>query len=176
MSYGRGYNRDVSRRKALRKRRIDRETQGHYSFTPYYDNLHQYSKNKVHCSCHMCSSKTNNKGKRRTMYGNYDPSYNPSAADRRANDRMNYQEQEVMGVLIYYWYDHMLRETMPEVVAAIGKAIENHDWNSFKFFYDHQLALGVELPDIIYDCDNNRHWILNEQNFKRIQENEYECG
>ena len=113
---------------------------------------------------------------RRAMHGNYDPSYNPSAADRRANDRMNYQEQEVVGVLIYYWYDHMLRETMPEVVAAIGKAIENHDWNSFKFFYDHQLALGVELPDIIYDCDNNRHWILNEQNFKRIQENEYECG
>ena len=26
-----------------------------------YDNLHQYSKNKIHCSCPICSAKTNNK-------------------------------------------------------------------------------------------------------------------
>ena len=53
---GRAYNRDVSKRKALRKKRIS-DSWGWSS--PYYDNLHQYSKNKIHCSCGMCSSKTN---------------------------------------------------------------------------------------------------------------------
>lgn len=65
------YNRDISRRKALHKRRIDRLTQGHYSNRDYYDNLHQYSKNKIHCSCPLCAAKTRNKGKRRYKTGNY---------------------------------------------------------------------------------------------------------
>ena len=46
-------------RKARRKRRIIRA----YGWD-YYDNLHQYSKNKIHCSCPMCSEKTNNKGRK----------------------------------------------------------------------------------------------------------------
>ena len=53
----RAYNRKVSIRKALRKKRIAEEIT---SMT--YDNLHQYSKNKVHCSCPMCNEKTNVKG------------------------------------------------------------------------------------------------------------------
>lgn len=48
------HNRDVSRRKALRKRRIAREICG----WEMYDNLHQYSKNKIHCSCPLCAGKT----------------------------------------------------------------------------------------------------------------------
>lgn len=60
MERTRAENRFNSRRKALRKRRIDRQMQGHYSTTPYYDNLHQYSKNKVHCSCPLCSRKSKN--------------------------------------------------------------------------------------------------------------------
>ena len=46
-------NRDVSRRKALRKRRIARAVY-HWSESDYYDNLHQFSKNKIHCSCPVC--------------------------------------------------------------------------------------------------------------------------
>ena len=57
------YNRDVSKRKALRKRRLARELY-HWGIADYYDNLHQYSKNKIHCSCPMCSPKTRNKGRR----------------------------------------------------------------------------------------------------------------
>lgn len=49
-------------REARRKRRIIRA----YGWD-YYDNLHQYSKNKIHCSCPMCSAKTNNK--RRKVWG-----------------------------------------------------------------------------------------------------------
>ncbi len=53
--------------KALRKRYITRNA--YYSYMQeYYDNLHQYSKNKIHCSCPMCTQKTNNRG-RRKWYG-----------------------------------------------------------------------------------------------------------
>ena len=52
---GRAYNRDVSRRKALRKKRISDNFWHHAAEHPYYDNLHQYSKNKIHCSCPLCS-------------------------------------------------------------------------------------------------------------------------
>ena len=30
----------------------------------WYDNLHQYSKGKIHCSCPLCAAKTNPKRKR----------------------------------------------------------------------------------------------------------------
>lgn len=40
--------------KAIRKRNMSHNT-------PLYDNLHQYSKNKIHCSCPLCRSKTNDK-------------------------------------------------------------------------------------------------------------------
>ena len=49
--------------KARRKRNICRAA---YHFE-WYDNLHQYSKNKIHCSCPMCASKTNRK--RKNWYG-----------------------------------------------------------------------------------------------------------
>ena len=80
-------NRDLSRRKALRKRRIANEiyrnhdSQGNY--TPYYDNLHQYSKNKIHCSCPYCNAKTRNKGSRRQLSGNYQKALHYTASDMR---------------------------------------------------------------------------------------------
>ena len=40
--------------KAIRKKNI---AEHNYGFA-YYDNLHQYSKNKVHCSCPLCAGKT----------------------------------------------------------------------------------------------------------------------
>lgn len=55
----RGQRRKLNISKALRKKKISEEV-GHII---YYDNLHQYSKNKIHCSCPSCSglSKTNSK-------------------------------------------------------------------------------------------------------------------
>ena len=55
-------NWDVSRRKALRKRRIARDIYRCWASLienggwEYYDNLHQYSKNKIHCSCPYCNA------------------------------------------------------------------------------------------------------------------------
>lgn len=47
-------------KKAIRKKNIAEQN---YGFS-YYDNVHQYSKNKIHCSCPMCSTKTKNNGRK----------------------------------------------------------------------------------------------------------------
>ena len=90
-------NRDVSRRKALRKRRIARDIYRCWASLienggwEYYDNLHQYSKNKIHCSCPLCSQKTKNKGKRARK--NYNPTHNFKASDVRKFEKMIQNEQ-----------------------------------------------------------------------------------
>lgn len=50
-----GDRRKIDYKKARRKARIDlaRSCDG----LPMYDNLHQYSKNKIHCSCRLCRGK-----------------------------------------------------------------------------------------------------------------------
>ena len=64
MARTRAERRHLNIKKALRKQAIAK----HYPLFigderySYYDNLHQYSKNKIHCSCPMCSTKTNNRG------------------------------------------------------------------------------------------------------------------
>lgn len=69
----RAERRKLNYRKALRKRFITRnvyklnEKDSVYS-DGYFDNLNQYSKNKIHCSDYCCSTKTNNRG-RNKFYG-----------------------------------------------------------------------------------------------------------
>lgn len=77
------YNRDVSIRKALR---IAREVYYDGDTHPYY------SKNKIHCSCSMCSAKTRNKGKRRNLHGNYSPSLNYRISELRKQRSMDADE------------------------------------------------------------------------------------
>lgn len=90
-----GENRRRSIIKALRKRRIDREV---YSYwykdhdCGFYNNLHQYSKNKIHCSCPMCSAKTNNKGGRAGHC--WAPRHNYKISDLRKIQRLEYREEE----------------------------------------------------------------------------------
>ena len=88
----RAYNRDVSRRKALRKKRIAEEVYWDGRNHPYYSNLHQYSKNKIHCSCPLCSQKSKNKGKRARK--NYNPTHNFKASDVRKFEKMDNEIQE----------------------------------------------------------------------------------
>lgn len=97
MPHDRAYLRAKSWSKAIRKREIDRATAPYSWHQDYYDNLHQYSKNKIHCSCWMCSIKTNNKGKHRTKPGNYFPSKNWKPADRRKLDSTAAQIEEIEG-------------------------------------------------------------------------------
>ena len=79
----RAYNRQMSRRKALRKRRISEQIFGIDREHPYYNNLHHYSKNKIHCSCPYCNTKTRNKGSKRYRSGNYNPAIHYRASDLR---------------------------------------------------------------------------------------------
>lgn len=93
------YNRDVSIRKALRKRRISR-----YDYfyrveeKDYYDNLHQYSKNKVHCSCPSCQTKTRNKGHRRYRKGGYHRAINYKRRDLIRMIDMDQDIAESLGI------------------------------------------------------------------------------
>jgi len=68
--------------KAIRKRNL---------YPDYYDNLHQYSKNKIHCSCPMCARKSNNKG----IYAFYHGSHNLTIADRRRQEEMDDQLEDL---------------------------------------------------------------------------------
>ena len=88
----RAYTRDMAWRKALHKRKLDKEVFIHLGSNLTYDNLHQYSKNKIHCSCSLCSAKTRNKGHRRYKIGNYAPSKFYTASDLRKLDKLNYVE------------------------------------------------------------------------------------
>lgn len=113
MSRGRAWRRHKNFTKALRKQEIDKALSPAWSdgrdmgvrrqFLFYY-NLHEYSKGKIHCSCPGCSAKTRNKGKRRAMHANYAPSINYKISDRRKQDAMAANEQDVLvrgGPLLY---------------------------------------------------------------------------
>ena len=84
------YNRDVSRRKALRKKRLSKEVCWSPNGWEYYDNLHQFSKNKIHSSCPNCNIKTRNKG-RRNKKGNYNRSIAYNRHDLRQQISMDDQ-------------------------------------------------------------------------------------
>lgn len=88
------YNRKISFHKALRKQNIVRHVYWHGKEYPWYDNLHQYSKNKIHCSCPMCSCKTNNGGKNRKSANKWSPTYNPSMKDLRKQMSMKDELKE----------------------------------------------------------------------------------
>lgn len=55
----RDWRRHKDWRKAIRKKKISDWFSPNHSL---YDNLHQYSKNKIHCSCPLCCSKIKNPG------------------------------------------------------------------------------------------------------------------
>ena len=95
-----GNNRRISFIKALRKRRIDHDVYCPYYYrgtekdpdAGFYKNLHQYSKNKIHCSCPMCSAKTRNKGSSKNK--GMAPSINYKISDVRKIQRMDISKQD----------------------------------------------------------------------------------
>ena len=89
------YNRDVSRRKEIRKCNITKHYCGIDEEHPYYDNLHQFSKNKIHCSYPMCSPKTKNKGHRSRK--NYQRALNYKFSDLKRQLAMDDEEFEYTG-------------------------------------------------------------------------------
>lgn len=107
MSRERSWRRHKDYVKALRKRELDLSVSW-WSEVPadplkfdvsggMYKNLHQYSKNKIHCSCPSCSAKTRNKSyRRRHLHANYSPSINYCISDLRKVQSMNYNEVDFL--------------------------------------------------------------------------------
>ena len=79
-------------KKAIRKRKITQEVYGEKN---YYDNLHQYSKNKIHCSCPLCSEKTSPK-KNGHYYGLTGSTKLYHSSDAKKMEGMEEQEKEYM--------------------------------------------------------------------------------
>ena len=99
MSRPRAWRRWKNFTKARHKRELDKElttpfsdrVDGSLQQWLFYKNLHEYSKNKIHCSCPMCSPKTRNKGHRRKAK-NYAPSINYTRMDQRRQQAMDADE------------------------------------------------------------------------------------
>ena len=85
------FNRYQSYVKAKRKQQLAKDIYYDGVNHPYYNNLHQYSKNKIHCSCCMCAAKTRNKGSRRTQHANYASSINYKHSDLRKQMQLDEQ-------------------------------------------------------------------------------------
>ena len=85
MNRDRSYYRKMRAKAIKRKKTIAQK----FYFQPWiYHDDGMYSKNKIHCSCHMCSHKTKNKTKRH-IRGNYDPSLNYKHSDLVKIGHMN---------------------------------------------------------------------------------------
>lgn len=86
--HDRAYTRAKSWTKALRKYHIDRDrAAGRWSL--WYDNLHQYADNAIHCGYHMNCAKTDNKNCKGSR--EWESSKNWSISDKRKIDKMDGQ-------------------------------------------------------------------------------------
>jgi len=83
------YSKDMTRAKrrkedwhhAIHKKKISSRYAGNYG---WYKHLHEYSKNKIHCSCPICSGKTRAAGKKDDW----------TMQDKRRIEEMKEQENE----------------------------------------------------------------------------------
>ena len=79
------FKRAMRRKYISHRKRIARKLYG-----KYFEIIDgEYDKGKVHCSCPMCSRKTNNKGKNRLKHGNYYPSKDWKHSDKQKLDSMD---------------------------------------------------------------------------------------
>lgn len=86
--HDRAYNRAKSYSKGMRKYHIDRDrSAGRWGL--WYNDLHRYQDGKIHCSCPMCSAKTNNKNRKDAR--GWEPSRNWSIADKKKIESMEEQ-------------------------------------------------------------------------------------
>jgi len=82
----RGNRRKKDFTKAISKYRKDVNRGESFSNHPWYSNIHQYSKNKIHCSCLMCAFNGRRKG--RIVYKTR------TASDMRKEEKLNNQLKE----------------------------------------------------------------------------------
>lgn len=56
--------------------------------------------------------------------------------------------------IVYYWYDHLSRDYIPTVINSIEKALENHDYNSFLFYYNDKAGAFDKNNNLIKEFDS----------------------
>ena len=74
------------------------KTEGRWESYWYVKQRGCLNKQKIHCSCALCSCKTKNKGKRRKLGKNYAPSFNWSHSDRKKVESMKEQERDFVQI------------------------------------------------------------------------------
>lgn len=86
------------------------------------------------------------------------------------------QDNEVE--IVYFWYDHLYRNSIPDIVYNLDSIIRNNEWMKFyeiKEKYGNKLTLPDEASIFI----NNRiigTLKLTYTTFQYITHSEYECG
>lgn len=83
----RNKRRHIDFRKAIRKKKLSDGWMLVHTGRSFYGNLHEYSKNKIHCSCDMCRTKTNNKHR-----NTFESHHNYSVSDTRKIDKLDYED------------------------------------------------------------------------------------
>ena len=84
-----GYYRYQHKKHALRHKNITRFV---YKIEDYFSDFNRYDSFKIHCSCPICSEKTNNKHGRANKW---EPAKNWSIADKRKLENMESQVEEL---------------------------------------------------------------------------------
>lgn len=79
--------------------------------------------------------------------------------------------------IVYLWYYHL----NPDVnTKEIETAIKNHDWKTFEKWLKWQETQKLEYFPSYASVFINSNYIgellINEQTFKQITDNDYECG
>ena len=116
----RALRRTNDKNKAIRKKKLSD------SWTPlyldengniyhYYNNLHQYSKNKIHCSCPMCRKKT--KSTHRGMSWEGSGRYDYKMSERKQQARLDNS--------LYEYFLEDGREATADEIEAVHNYIES---------------------------------------------------
>lgn len=105
-------------------------------------------------------------------------SISETGIDAKLNIALNVNEEVEC---IYYWYDHLYRTINPKVVNEINTALNSHDWDTFKQYFDVNIKTPYTLPKEIMVFTKNTniligHLDFTKETFDLIALAEYECG
>ena len=86
----RGKRRKQDYTKAVSRRNKDISRGDVFAKHPWYSNLHQYSKNKIHCSCPLCAFNAKKHG--RVLYGRILPMGDKKREDKLLSQLEDYRK------------------------------------------------------------------------------------
>lgn len=193
MARTRAWRRYKDYTKAKRKREIDIAVSWYPSFWPgysdgeyvfpkrgMYKNLHQYSKNKIHCSCPWCSPRTRNKGRHRNTK-KYAPSINYGMMDKKRqmamdDDIKNFENENYVKGVKQMYNNYKYIETPNKVIALstyAGKTVRGiakcHPNDTFDVEFGRKLAAArcnAKIAAKRAANAQNKYWVANNELLK----------